>query len=67
MFGCIAGSSHNLFVNEDSGYLYVLGSNECRGGLHVADVFTSPADPRFVTCYGSIGYVHDVHCKCCDT
>jgi len=65
VLGCLsypAGSSHNLFVHEESGYLYVLGSNECRGGLHVADLQSSPAEPTFVTCYAGAGYMHDIHC-----
>ena len=57
------GSSHNLFINQDSGYLYVLGSNECDGGLHVVDLYPDPEDPTFVACYDGIGYVHDVHCE----
>ena len=31
------------------------------GGLHIVDV-SSPAEPKFVTCFGEDGYVHDTEC-----
>lgn len=58
-------TTHNLEVNEQSGYMYVLGayggSDSCSGGLHVLDV-QDPANPVFVTCYTGADYVHDAHC-----
>jgi choice-of-anchor B domain-containing protein len=54
-------SAHNLFINEDSGFAYVVGSNRCRGGLHIVDV-SEPQDPRFEACYSEDGYTHDVQC-----
>ena len=57
--------SHNLEVNVDTGYLYVLGAyggtDSCGGGLHVLDVL-DPANPTFVTCFTGADYVHDAHC-----
>lgn len=54
-------SAHNIFINEDSGRAYAVGSNTCRGGPHVVDV-TTPKQPTFMGCYGEDGYTHDVQC-----
>ena len=43
------GSAHNVFVNEDTGYAYVVGSNTCDKGAHVVDV-RDPLNPKFATC-----------------
>lgn len=55
------GSSHNIVVNEDTGYLYAVGTKTCRGGLHVVDV-REPSNPQFVGCYDADGYTHDAEC-----
>ncbi len=51
---------HNIFVNEDSGYAYVLGSNIARGGLLAVDL-SNPANPRLEPINWEVAYVHDVH------
>lgn len=35
------GDAHNIFVNEDSGFAYVVGSNKCRGGMIFIDLTNS--------------------------
>jgi choice-of-anchor B domain-containing protein len=55
------GSSHNIAINEESGYAYVVGSNQCNGGLHMVDIST-PGNPKYAGCYSSDGYTHDAHC-----
>ncbi|MEM7336129.1 MAG: choice-of-anchor B family protein [Chloroflexota bacterium] len=59
------GSSHNIFINEDSGTAYALGNssglNTCGGGLHIIDIQT-PTSPAFLGCYNSDGYIHDTQC-----
>jgi len=55
------GSSHNLVINEDSGFLYSVGSQTCRAGLHMVDL-RNPLSPTFAGCYGDDGYVHDAQC-----
>uniref|UniRef100_A0A7S0TD29 Uncharacterized protein n=1 Tax=Pseudo-nitzschia delicatissima TaxID=44447 RepID=A0A7S0TD29_9STRA len=55
------GNSHNIVANEDSKYIYVVGSQSCNGGLHVVDVW-NPLNPIMVACYGKGGYVHDAQC-----
>lgn len=53
--------AHNIAVNEDTGFAYVLGSDTCNAGLHMIDV-SNPKKPRFVGCYSDDGYTHDAHC-----
>eukprot|EP00602_Paraphysomonas_sp_CaronLab_P008015 CAMPEP_0185036618 /NCGR_PEP_ID=MMETSP1103-20130426/29818_1 /TAXON_ID=36769 /ORGANISM="Paraphysomonas bandaiensis, Strain Caron Lab Isolate" /LENGTH=453 /DNA_ID=CAMNT_0027574213 /DNA_START=143 /DNA_END=1504 /DNA_ORIENTATION=- len=55
------GSSHNLVLNEQSGFLYVVGSDTCAGGLHVINLST-PAEPEFAGCFEDLGYIHDAQC-----
>jgi choice-of-anchor B domain-containing protein len=55
------GSSHNLAIDTESEVLYSVGSNTCRGGLHMIDIST-PLQPTFLGCADSDGYVHDAQC-----
>ena len=55
------GSAHNIVANEDTGFMYSVGSNTCNSGLHMIDV-SDPVNPQFVGCYGDDGYVHDAQC-----
>lgn len=55
------GSSHNIVINEATGFLYAVGTKTCAGGLHIVDV-RSPDDPQFVGCYSDDGYTHDSEC-----
>ena len=54
------GSAHNIAINEDSGYAYILGSNRAFGGLHVVDI-NDPANPTEAGNFGASGndYTHD--------
>jgi choice-of-anchor B domain-containing protein len=54
-------SAHNLHINTDTGYAYIVGADTCAGGLHVMDV-SDPASPSFVDCYSDHGYIHDTQC-----
>ncbi len=54
-------SAHNVAINEDSGFAYVVGSNACSAGLHIVDIST-PAAPVFAGCFSADGYTHDVQC-----
>jgi choice-of-anchor B domain-containing protein len=58
---------HNLDINTQTGFAYMVGSNTCEGGLHVADLRADPVRPRFVGCYskntdGAVAYIHDTQC-----
>lgn len=59
------GHAHNLAVNPDTGFLYVLGSDTCAGGLHMLDV-SDPAQPVFAGCFAEAGYTHDAQCRVYD-
>ncbi len=54
-------SSHNMVINEDSGFGYIVGSNACSGGLHMLNL-ADPVDPVFEGCMSAQGYTHDAHC-----
>lgn len=55
------GSAHNIAINEDSGFAYIVGGDECSGGLHMVDIST-PRQPQFAGCFSGDGYTHDVQC-----
>lgn len=55
------GSAHNIVGNEDTGYMYAVGSKTCNSGLHVVNV-RDPTNPTFAGCFGEDGYVHDAQC-----
>lgn len=55
------GEAHNVAVNEDSNFAYIVGSDTCGGGLHMVDV-SDPKAPVFAGCYSGDGYTHDVQC-----
>jgi choice-of-anchor B domain-containing protein len=69
--------AHNIGINTDTHYAYVVGSNTCgngeeNGGLHMVDI-SDPLNPEFAGCAvvedadgnggtESNNYVHDVEC-----
>lgn len=53
--------AHNIAINEDTGYAYVVGSDECSGGPHMVDI-SNPANPAFAGCFEDHGYTHDTQC-----
>ena len=54
-------SSHNIVLNEETGFVYAVGSRTCTSGLHVVNV-RDPTNPQFAGCFGEDGYVHDAEC-----
>ena len=54
------GNAHNIAINEDSGFAYVVGSNMCNGGLYMIDL-NSPASPVFAGCH-DLTDTHDTQC-----
>ena len=54
-------NAHTIAVNEDSGFIYVCGTNTCSGGLHMVDVH-NPRAPTFAGCVGNDGYTHEAQC-----
>ncbi len=55
-------TAHNIFIHEETGYAYVVGSNMCQSGLYIVDI-KNPLSPTFEACFSEDGYVHDVQCK----
>ncbi len=51
--------AHNIAINEQTGYAYVVGSEVADGGLHVLDL-NSPTSPVHVGDFDQDGYTHDV-------
>lgn len=65
-------SAHNVVINSETGYAYVVGSNRggqtCGSGLHMVNI-QDPANPTFEGCFAdpstgrsSTGYTHDAQC-----
>ena len=60
-------SSHNIIINEESGFAYAIGSRSggegCGGQLHMMDIH-DPLNPQFVGCYTHPDYggTHDAQC-----
>ena len=53
-------NAHNLAINEDTGFAYVVGTNTCAEGLHMIDI-TTPNNPMFAGCHDT-AEVHDTQC-----
>ena len=49
---------HNIFINQASGRLYLLGSNRNGGGPRVLDL-SNPTNPTLVRNISTYGYCHD--------
>ena len=61
-------SAHNIVINEETGFAYVVGSNKCGGGLYMLDL-TDPLAPLDSGCAiadgtgrAGTGYIHDAQC-----
>ena len=66
------GSVHNVAINEETGYAYLVGSSSggetCGGGSHIVDI-NDPVDPVFAGCFAhpntgrrNTGGSHDTQC-----
>ena len=55
------GNTHNLNINEDTGFAYLVGTSTCNSGLHMVDI-NEPANPTFAGCFEDHGYIHDAQC-----
>ncbi len=57
----LTNDAHNLAINEETGYAYIVGGNhglvgqdQCRSGLHIVDI-SMPTIPTFAGCYALDG------------
>ena len=55
------GNSHNIVINEETGFAYAVGCNDCSGGLHMINI-QDPSNPSYAGCYSEDGYTHDTQC-----
>lgn len=62
------GNAHNIAINEESGFAYVVGSNRFGGGLYILDI-SNPKNPVLAGSHADTtvglsapGYVHDTQC-----
>jgi len=53
--------AHNVVINQQTGFAYLVGSNTCNGGLHMVNI-NNPLKPSFAGCFSSDGYTHDAQC-----
>ena len=58
-------NAHNIAINEDTGFAYIVGSNTCNFGLHMVNI-QKPRQPRFAGCFAADGYTHDLQCVAYD-
>ena len=54
-------SAHNVVINEETGFAYLVGGDRCAGGLEMADI-RDPANVVDAGCFSSDGYTHDAQC-----
>jgi choice-of-anchor B domain-containing protein len=54
-------SAHNIAINEDTGFAYVVGADTCSGGLEMIDI-GNPTAPAAAGCFDGHGYIHDTQC-----
>lgn len=53
------GNAHNIAINEETGYAYVVGSGMAMGGLFMIDI-QDPLNPTPAGLFADDGYTHDV-------
>ncbi len=51
-------SAHNIAINEDTGFAYIVGGNVAGGGLYMLNL-ANPAAPTFAGQFSADGYTHD--------
>lgn len=55
------GSSHNVIINEESGYAYAVDPRTCGGGLYMMNI-QEPLNPVFEGCVKGQRGTHDSQC-----
>jgi len=54
-------STHNIAINEETGFAYLVGCKTCSGGLLMVDI-SNPLNPTYAGCFSADGYTHDTQC-----
>lgn len=58
----VPDNTHNIAINEESGFAYAIGTSTCGGGgPHMVDI-RDPKQPKFAGCVSEDGYTHDNQC-----
>jgi choice-of-anchor B domain-containing protein len=52
------GHSHNVAINEETGFAYAVGTSGFNGGLHIVNI-QDPANPVIAGDFAEDGYTHD--------
>lgn len=55
------GFGHNMWINQETGYLYILRSDTCNAGNHMVSL-ADPLNPVFVGCFDPDGADSDTEC-----
>jgi choice-of-anchor B domain-containing protein len=55
--------AHNIFIDEDSGLLYAVGTNTQNLGVIILDLEPNPANPTLVASHNLSSYTHDVYVR----
>jgi choice-of-anchor B domain-containing protein len=55
------GRCHDVAVDEQSGFLYCVGTDTFNGGLHILDL-SNPVSPTFAGSFAANNYIHDTQC-----
>jgi choice-of-anchor B domain-containing protein len=55
------GRCHDVAVDEQSGFLYCVGTDTFSGGLHILDL-SNPVNPTFAGSFAANSYIHDTQC-----
>jgi hypothetical protein len=58
-------NTHNIAINEDTGFAYLLGTNTCDGGPYMVDI-RELQQPEFAGYFVADGYTHDIQCEIYD-
>ena len=53
---------HNLWIDQETGFLYMVGINNFSGGMVICDLNDDPWNPRIIGVYDQ-NYVHDVYVR----
>lgn len=58
VYNFVGGSAHNIAINEESGYAYLIGGNDYSGGPYFVNI-QDPVNPVDEGGYSNDGYSHD--------
>lgn len=57
-----SGNAHNMVVDEESNYIYSVGTRSLCSGGPVAFDLSDPSNPTLAGCFSADGYSHDAMC-----